>query len=109
MTLACTAAAAGAAVANHAEAAHLIKDHGGRVVGAKVTDKQTGRSFDVHARVVVNATGPYVDKLREGSDAKATKCVVASSGAHVTLPEYYGAGAVGMIVSCANLMNLRCL
>jgi glycerol-3-phosphate dehydrogenase len=98
VALACTAAAAGAAVANHLEAASLLKDASGAVVGARVTDRQTGRSFDVHARVVVNATGPYVDRLRRLSDPSVKNAVTASAGSHVTLPEYYGAGAVGMIV-----------
>ncbi|KIY96540.1 glycerol-3-phosphate dehydrogenase [Monoraphidium neglectum] len=99
VALACTAAAAGAAVANHAEASSLIKDASGRVVGARIADRQGGgRPFEVHARVVVNATGPYADALREQSDPGVKKAVRASSGAHVTLPEYYGSQAVGMIV-----------
>ncbi|GBF94204.1 glycerol-3-phosphate dehydrogenase mitochondrial-like [Raphidocelis subcapitata] len=98
VALACTAAAAGAAVANHAEAAALLKDSHGHVVGARVTDKETGRAFEVHARVVVNATGPWADQLRQLSDPGAKKSVTASAGAHVTLPDYYGGGGVGMIV-----------
>lgn len=98
VTLACTAAAAGAAVLNHCEAAALLKDASGRVTGARVTDRQSGKSFDVHARVVVNATGPYADKLRRLGDPGAKQAVTTSSGAHVTLPEYYGSHAVGMIV-----------
>jgi glycerol-3-phosphate dehydrogenase len=86
VTLACTAAAAGAAVLNHAEATGLIKDPTGAVAGVRVTDRQSGRSFDVHARVVVNATGPYVDRLRRLSNPDGAKAVTASSGAHVTLP-----------------------
>jgi len=98
VALACTAAAAGAATANHAEATALIKDGYGHVVGVRVTDRQSGRAFDVHARAVVNATGPYADRLRRMSDPGAAKAVTASAGAHVTLPGYYGDGAVGMIV-----------
>lgn len=98
MALAVTAAAAGAAVANHAEVTGLLKDGAGRVTGARVTDRATGRSFDVHARAVVNATGPYADRLRRMSDPGAKPAVTGSSGAHITLPEWYGSGAVGMIV-----------
>ncbi|KAI8462742.1 MAG: mitochondrial glycerol-3-phosphate dehydrogenase [Monoraphidium minutum] len=98
VTLACTAAAAGAAVANHAEVTGLIKDSSGRVTGARVADRASGRSFDVHARLVLNATGPWVDKLRRLADPAARDAVMVSSGAHVTLPEYYGSGGYGMIV-----------
>jgi glycerol-3-phosphate dehydrogenase len=51
------AADAGAALANHAPAAALLRD-GGRVAGARVRDGETGREADVRARLVVNATGP---------------------------------------------------
>jgi glycerol-3-phosphate dehydrogenase len=98
VALACTAAAAGAAVANHAEAAALLKDSHGHVVGARVTDKETGRAFEVHARVVVNATGPWADEVRHLSDPAAKDAVTASAGAHVTLPDYYVGGGAGMIV-----------
>lgn len=85
-------------MANHLEASHLLKDSEGRVIGARCVDRITGRGFDVHARVVVNATGPYVDRLRRLSDPGARKAVTTSSGAHVTLPDYYGGRAAGMIV-----------
>ena len=99
VTLACTAAAAGAAVANHCEATALLKDGSGRVVGVKVHDRQSGRSFDVHARLVINATGPWADRLRRQSDPRAKPAVTASAGAHVTLPDYYGGPSnAGMIV-----------
>eukprot|EP00878_Enallax_costatus_P012574 GHUV01013132.1.p1 GENE.GHUV01013132.1~~GHUV01013132.1.p1 ORF type:complete len:476 (+),score=131.45 GHUV01013132.1:351-1778(+) len=98
VTLATTAAAAGAAVANYVEAVGLIKDTAGQVVGAHCIDKQTGKKLDVYAKVVVNATGPYVDRIRQLADKNTKKAVTASSGAHVTLPEWYGSTATGMIV-----------
>ena len=57
-----TAAQAGAVVANYVEAQHLLRQEG-RVVGVQAVDHQTGRTLDVHARVVVNATGPAVTRL----------------------------------------------
>ena len=57
MENALSAALHGALVANHAPGRMLSS--GGRVVGAEVTDTLTGRTHVVHARVVVNATGPW--------------------------------------------------
>jgi glycerol-3-phosphate dehydrogenase len=62
--LAVTAAVHGASVANHVEVVELLKkeeaDGKSTVCGAKIRDTLTGEVFDVNARVVVNATGPYV-------------------------------------------------
>lgn len=76
----------------------LIKDERGKVVGAKVRDALTGSMWDVHAKVVVNATGPFSDALRHMSDPKASKMIEPSSGVHITLPDYYSPENIGMIV-----------
>lgn len=98
VALATTAAAAGAAVANYVEATGLIKDANGQVTGVHCRDKQSGNKFDVHAKVVINATGPFVDQVRDLNGRGVKHAVTASSGAHVTLPEWYGSAGVGMIV-----------
>ncbi len=33
------------------------------MVGATIEDQQTGRKTDVHARIVINATGPFADSV----------------------------------------------
>ena len=63
LTLARTAAAHGAAVANRCRVVALTKDAAGRVDGATV-DTGDGR-IDVRARVVVNAAGVWADELRD--------------------------------------------
>ena len=47
---------------------------------------------------VLNATGPFVDKIRHMSDNTAPRMIMASSGVHVTLPDYYSPEHLGMIV-----------
>ncbi len=54
----------GALVANYAEVEQLEYAEG-RVRGARVTDRMTGETRSVHADVVVNATGPWSDMLRD--------------------------------------------
>lgn len=98
VVLACTAAAAGATVLNHAEATRLIKNEEGRVVGATVKDLLTGRDTHVYARTIINAAGPFSDEVRQLSQPDAPKMIMPSSGVHVTLPDYYSPEAVGMIV-----------
>jgi len=56
------AARAGAVVANYCEAQQLLLQDG-RVMGARVTDLLHGATFDLRARVTVNATGPFAPSL----------------------------------------------
>jgi len=76
------AAKAGATVLNYAEVREL-RTVGGRVAGAEVL--VDGTEVAVSARMVVNATGPWVDELRLLEDPSATPSVRLSKGAHVLL------------------------
>jgi glycerol-3-phosphate dehydrogenase len=61
VSLALTAAANGASVANHVEVLQLLKDESNenKICGARLKDKMTGEEWNVKAKVVVNATGPF--------------------------------------------------
>ncbi len=63
LTVILAAHRAGAVVANHAKVVELLWDEG-RVGGARVRDLIGHRELEVRARVVVNATGPWVDDVR---------------------------------------------
>jgi glycerol-3-phosphate dehydrogenase len=78
------AARAGAAVLNHAEVTGL-RFTGGRVSGADLRDRVDGTEFGVDAHVVLNATGPWVDRLRRMEDAGADPSIRLSKGAHLVL------------------------
>ncbi|GAB2742839.1 glycerol-3-phosphate dehydrogenase/oxidase [Kitasatospora kifunensis] len=75
---------AGAVVLNHAEVTGL-RFTGGRVTGAELKDRLDGAEFGVNARLVLNATGPWVDHLRAMEDAGAAPSIRLSKGAHVVV------------------------
>ena len=56
------AEALGAVLANHVEAVSVAKE-GRRVAGVSCVDRLSGRTVDVAARAVVNATGGTIDRL----------------------------------------------
>ena len=68
---------AGAVVANHVRVVGLLSS-GGQVVGAVARDEITGREIEIHARVVVNACGPWVDAIRS-MDTKAAIPIAAQT------------------------------
>ena len=82
--LAWTASLRGAKVANYVRCLGLVEE-AGRVVGAKVRDEELGEEFEVRAKVVVNATGIFVDELRDGKE----EMVTVSQGAHLVLPREF--------------------
>lgn len=56
----------GRAVAiNYARVDGLQRDQAGKVTGVTVRDRETGREYHAHAAAVINATGVWVDRLRE--------------------------------------------
>ena len=85
VTLALTAQKHGAVIANHVEVLALEKV-GGRLCGARVRDHISGAEFSIKARGVINAAGPYVDRIRRLDDAAATPILKAAAGIHIVLP-----------------------
>ncbi|MGW5878870.1 FAD-dependent oxidoreductase [Nocardiopsis terrae] len=75
---------AGAVVLNHAEVRGLRTTRG-RVTGADLRDRVDGSEFGIDARLVLNATGPWVDHLRRLEDPNAAPSVRLSKGAHLVL------------------------
>jgi glycerol-3-phosphate dehydrogenase len=75
---------AGADVLNYAEVVGL-RTTGGRVTGAELRDRADGTEFGISARLVLNATGPWVDQLRRMEDPGASPSVRLSKGAHLVL------------------------
>lgn len=47
------------------------------------------REFNVKAKCVINATGPYTDSIRTMGSSETKKICQPSSGVHVVLPNYY--------------------
>ncbi len=76
---------AGARVVNHAAVTALLRE-GDRVTGARVTDDETGAVIDVRARVVVNATGPWSDRVEALAGVPLVAGVRGSKGVHVAVP-----------------------
>ncbi|MFQ5445958.1 MAG: glycerol-3-phosphate dehydrogenase/oxidase [Saprospiraceae bacterium] len=57
----------------------------GSISGARCQDTCTGEEFDVRAEYVVNAAGPWVDKLRKEAHALTGKRLFLSKGVHIVV------------------------
>ncbi|TYP81326.1 glycerol-3-phosphate dehydrogenase [Blastococcus xanthinilyticus] len=97
LTVARTAAAYGATVLNSAEVVSFTHA-GGRVVGARVRDVETGQEVDVRSEVVVNATGVWTDDVQTLVGGRGRFHVRASKGVHIVVPRDRVNGETGLIL-----------
>ena len=56
-----------------------------RVSGVKVKDTLSNKVFDIKSKYVVNATGPWVDSLRQKNQSKTNKKLRLSKGVHLVV------------------------
>jgi glycerol-3-phosphate dehydrogenase len=90
-----SAEAAGAVMVNHCSADGFVVDQrGDRLVveGVSVTDRISGDRYDVRAKVVVNAAGPWIDKVLATLGRDAGVGVDRSKGVHVLTRPLGGGG-----------------
>lgn len=86
LTLAAARAAwlAGAAMVPRAEVVRF-RSAGRHLEGVAVHDRLRGRDAEVHARLVINATGPWSDTLRRLADPDVRPRLRPTKGVHVML------------------------
>ncbi|XP_019126693.2 glycerol-3-phosphate dehydrogenase, mitochondrial isoform X1 [Larimichthys crocea] len=97
-----TAARYGAAMANYTEVVHLLKTNDPqtgkeKVCGARCRDVITGKEFDVKAKCVINATGPFTDSLRKMDNQETQNICQPSAGVHIVIPGYYSPDNMGLL------------
>ncbi|KAG0253861.1 mitochondrial glycerol-3-phosphate dehydrogenase [Mortierella polycephala] len=97
VALGLTAVQYGAVIANHVEVMELQKDENERLCGARVRDTMTGKEFNVKAKGIINATGPFTDGIRQMDDPSIQTIVSPSAGVHIILPNYYSPGTMGLL------------
>jgi glycerol-3-phosphate dehydrogenase len=97
VNLAQTAAEHGATVANYVEVVELRKV-GGFVTGVVAVDAETGRAYELRARVVVNATGAFSDAVRRLDDSSSPPIIRPSQGVHIVLAKDFLPGDEAVMV-----------
>ncbi|XP_053326450.1 glycerol-3-phosphate dehydrogenase, mitochondrial isoform X2 [Spea bombifrons] len=102
LAIALTAARYGAATANYTEVVRLLKKTDSesgqeRVCGARCRDVLTGQEFDVRAKCVINATGPFTDSIRKMDKQEVANICQPSAGVHIVMPGYYSPDNMGLL------------
>jgi glycerol-3-phosphate dehydrogenase len=101
LALARTAASRGALLVNYCPVTRLVH-RDGKLTGLTCRDSETGREFPVRATCIVNATGVWVDELRQQdaqAGGRAVKPMVApSQGVHAVVDREFLPGTHALMV-----------
>lgn len=92
----------GASIASHVKAVGMTYDANGRVNGLKAHDELMDETFDIHAKLVINTAGPWVDKVNAlNTEVKAQETLRPTKGIHLVVdssrlsvpqPTYFDSG-----------------
>lgn len=98
INLATTAFEHGATPVNYARVVQLLKASDGDVEGVTVQDLESGDEIDIRARVVINATGPFTDSIRQLDHPDASPVIAPSQGVHIVLDRSFLPGESAIMV-----------
>ncbi len=107
INLARTAVEQEATVLNYVGVTGLLKDGlkdkegrkgGGKVHGVTARDMETGATYELSARIVINATGVFADGIRRMDDPSAAPMIRPSRGVHVVLDRSFLPGEAALMV-----------
>lgn len=76
----------GAAACNYIKVIKLIYENE-TVAGVMAEDQLTGEKYEIHAKKIVNAAGPWVDSIREMDHSKKGKTLQLSKGVHLVIDQ----------------------
>lgn len=82
VTIVRSAEKAGACVCNKTEVIGFLKEEG-RINGVQVRDILTGEEFQVRAKIVVNAAGVFLDRVRKLDEKDCSPVLAPSQGIHL--------------------------
>ena len=80
------AAAQGATVINYMKAEQLVYSNG-KITGIIGKDMIDGEEITIHSRKVINASGPWVDTIREMDHSKKGKVLQLTKGVHIVIDQ----------------------
>ncbi|MCR6615636.1 glycerol-3-phosphate dehydrogenase [Bacillus amyloliquefaciens] len=76
----------GAEPVNYSKVKELLYEKG-KVVGVLIEDLLSGKEYKVYGKKIVNATGPWVDELREKDHSKSGKHLQHTKGVHLVFDQ----------------------
>jgi glycerol-3-phosphate dehydrogenase len=86
MAVARAAEEQGAVLVNYMAVRRFLHDEAGRVIGVEAADRLGGEPHVLYAPAVLNATGPWVDRMRELDEPGCRPVLRPTKGVHLAVP-----------------------
>lgn len=87
----------GGVAVNYVEARNLI-ERGGKVLGVKARDSETGADFELQAKAVINATGVHAEQIIALDGRPRDSLLAVSQGSHFVLPRSFLPGNTALMI-----------
>lgn len=88
----------GAAVVNYVKITSLLKNKEGLIQGVVALDMETGETYHIIAKTVVNATGVFADGILQMDDPSAPRSIMPSQGIHLVLDKEFLQGDSAIMI-----------
>nr|MBI1230289.1 FAD-dependent oxidoreductase [Cytophagales bacterium] len=98
LSIAQTCEAMGGCILNHCGVADIFKHADGRVAGVVVKDSIGKKTYKVHAKAVVNATGVFADKILKMDQPDVGKMIQPSQGIHLVMDRSFLGGNDALMI-----------
>src|SRR5690606_31130764 len=89
INLAQTSIEQGGVLLNYMKVTELLKDSQGKLTGVVVRDLESGSILKVYAKIIINATGVFVDDILRMDNPGAGTLLKVSQGIHLVLPKTF--------------------
>ncbi|TCK83612.1 glycerol-3-phosphate dehydrogenase/oxidase [Albibacterium bauzanense] len=98
INLAQTCAEQGGTLINYVKVIGLLKDKQGLICGVKAVDEETKEEYTIHSKIVINATGVFVDEILQMDIPNRKPLVRPSQGTHIVLNKSFLRGGKAMMI-----------
>jgi len=98
INLVTTAAEQGATVLNYVQVTGFSFDAEGFIAGIVAKNLESGEEYQAHARVVINAAGPFCDAVRRLAHPHLPSMIAPSQGAHLVFDRSFLPGDSAIMV-----------
>ena len=92
INLAQTSLERGATILNYFRVVSLIKNDQNKIIGVVTIDVETGISYQIKGKTVINATGVFVDELLQMDTPGKKPIVRPSQGVHIVVDKLFMSG-----------------
>lgn len=97
-----TAAGMGAVILNYMPVEKILKDSKGKINGVAVKDSLSAKTYDIHGKVVINATGVFADEIIQMDHPGIESTMRPSQGIHLVIDSSFLPGDDAVLIPKTN-------